>query len=315
MNYIQQINVNPLVSVVTIFLNAEKFIEEAITSVISQTYDAWELLLIDDGSTDNSTAIAQQYVRQYPGKVRYLEHEGHQNLGKSTSRNLGIYNSKGKYIAFLDADDVWLPQKLEKQVAILESYPDAAMVYGKTLFWHSWTGRTEDIERDHTPSLGVKLDSLIPPPTLFGGFFRNGISIPCPCSVLIRQSIVLGVGGFEESIQQLYEDQAFYAKIFLYRPVFAERGCWQKYRQHNDSSWYLSLQTGEDLSARLTFMNWLENYLLQEGFRNTELWANLRRQLFPYRHPFLFRLKKTAQRLVRKIKKVLSLRAMADVAR
>ena len=122
----------PLVSVIMIFLNAEKFIEEAIESVFTQSYDNWELLLVDDGSNDGSSTIARRYSEKYPEKVRYLEHDGHQNRGKSASRNLGINNSRGEYIALLDADDVFLPQKLEQQVEILESLPEAAMLYGRT---------------------------------------------------------------------------------------------------------------------------------------------------------------------------------------
>jgi cellulose synthase/poly-beta-1,6-N-acetylglucosamine synthase-like glycosyltransferase len=121
------------VSVIIPFLNAEKFIREAIESVFAQTYENWELLLIDDGSNDESTVIARSYAAEYPDKVRYLEHRGHQNLGKSTSRNLGIHNAGGDYLAFLDADDIFLPQKLERQVALLESRPWAGMVYGRTL--------------------------------------------------------------------------------------------------------------------------------------------------------------------------------------
>src|SRR5918999_1055965 len=111
----------PLVSVIMIFLNAEKFIEEAIESVFAQTYDSWELLLVDDGSTDDSTDIALRYAQQNPERVRYLEHDSHLNRGMSASRNLGITHAIGEYIAFLDADDVWLPHKLEQQVAILSS--------------------------------------------------------------------------------------------------------------------------------------------------------------------------------------------------
>src|SRR5215467_1200932 len=117
----------PLVSVIMIFLDAEKFIQEAIESVFAQTYANWELLLVDDGSTDASSEMALRYAEQYPTKVRYLEHEGHQNRGMSASRNRGINNARGEYIAFLDADDVWLPLKLEQQTAILESQPEAAM--------------------------------------------------------------------------------------------------------------------------------------------------------------------------------------------
>src|SRR3990172_11731590 len=122
----------PLVSVIIIFYNEERFIEEALECVFAQTYTNWELLLVDDGTTDNSTAIAQRYAEKYPEKVYYLEHPGHQNRGMSATRNLVIANAKGEFIAFLDADDVWLPHKLERQLAIIESQPDAAMVYGPT---------------------------------------------------------------------------------------------------------------------------------------------------------------------------------------
>src|SRR2546427_10186945 len=97
----------PLVSVVIIFWNAERFLQEAFASVFAQTYPTWELLLVDDGSSDESTAIAQRYVEHHPGQVRYLEHPGHANRGMSASRNVGIRHARGPYIAFLDADDVW----------------------------------------------------------------------------------------------------------------------------------------------------------------------------------------------------------------
>jgi glycosyltransferase involved in cell wall biosynthesis len=128
------------VSVVMIFLNAAKFIEEAIESVFAQTYSSWELLLVDDGSTDASTEIARNYANQYVDQVRYLEHAGHKNRGMSASRNLGTRNCKGKCVAFLDADDLWLSHKLERQTAILESKPKVAMVYGATQYWYSWIG-------------------------------------------------------------------------------------------------------------------------------------------------------------------------------
>jgi glycosyltransferase involved in cell wall biosynthesis len=88
--------------------------------VLAQTYDSWELMLVDDGSADGSTDIALRYAKQYPKKVRYFEHDGHQNRGASASRNLGISHAKGHYVAFLDADDVWLPHKLEQQVAVID---------------------------------------------------------------------------------------------------------------------------------------------------------------------------------------------------
>src|SRR5262245_24155101 len=92
------------VSVIIIFMNAQAFISDAIDSVFAQTYTNWELLLVDDGSTDASTQIALSFANGNPGRVRYLEHSGHRNRGMSASRNLGIQHAGGEYIGFLDAD-------------------------------------------------------------------------------------------------------------------------------------------------------------------------------------------------------------------
>jgi len=111
----------PLVSAIIIFLNEERFLSEAIESVLAQSYLNWELLLVDDGSTDASTEIARRYSERYSQRVRCLEHSNHVNRGMSASRNLGVRQANGEYIAFLDADDVWLPQELERQLAIMEA--------------------------------------------------------------------------------------------------------------------------------------------------------------------------------------------------
>ena len=86
----------PRVSAIINFLNEERFLQEAIESVFAQSFNDWELLLVDDGSTDGSTGIARRYAEKNPGKVRYLIHEGRQNRGMSASRNLGVRNAVGK---------------------------------------------------------------------------------------------------------------------------------------------------------------------------------------------------------------------------
>lgn len=288
----------PLISGVMIFLNGEKFIEEAILSVFAQTYDNWELLLVDDGSTDNSTAIALKYAEKYPEKVRYLEHPNHQNLAKSVSRNLGISNAKGDYIAFLDVDDVWLPPKLEKQVAILQSYPEAAMVYGATQMWFSWTGNPEDMIRDRYRKLGVKPDTLIQPPNLIPLFLRAKAETPGTCAVLIKREVIEAVGGHEESFRSMYEDQAFFVKICLKYPVFIESGCWDKYRQHPDSTCYVALKTGEFHLTEMSpsyrnYLNWLNVYLIKEkiiNIRTIEAWLIIQKILFFARYPLIDRI-------------------------
>ena len=107
----------PLVSVIIPLYNAEKYISETIESVINQTYENWELLVVDDCSTDNSREIVKSF-KQKDSRIRLIESEINFG-GPARPRNIGIDNSQGEYIAFLDADDVWLKNKLEIQLNLL----------------------------------------------------------------------------------------------------------------------------------------------------------------------------------------------------
>jgi len=185
------VSTSPLVSVVAIFLNAERFLDEAVRSVIAQTYPQWELLLVDDGSTDGSSAIARAWAEREPRRVRYLEHPGHQNRGMSESRNLGLQHARGEYLAMLDADDVWLPEKLARQVAILEANPAAALLFGAPLYWFGWTGQAEDRARDYVIDLKLPLDRVHEPPALLLSFLQGTAPPPCPSDVLLRRSAAL----------------------------------------------------------------------------------------------------------------------------
>ena len=102
----------PLVSIITPVYNSEEYLEETILSVINQTYKNWELLLIDDYSTDNSYKIIEKYLTDE--RIKYLRNE--RNSGPAITRNVGLEKSKGEYIAFLDSDDIWAKNKLELQI-------------------------------------------------------------------------------------------------------------------------------------------------------------------------------------------------------
>lgn len=295
----------PLVSIVMIFLNAEKFIQAAIDSAIAQTYDNWELLLVDDGSTDHSTKIALHYTQQFPDKVRYLEHENHQNRGMSASRNLGIRNAQGKYISFLDSDDIWLPDKLEIQVGILESQPESALVCAPAKWWYSWTGNAEDIQHDFVQKLNVPLNTLVKPPTLLLVFLQDEWA--SLCDILVKRELVEAQGGYEESFRGMYEDQVFHAKLCIASPVFVTNQCWYWYRQHPNACTSISHNIGQTYAARQTFLNWLEEYLIKQELQNTEIWKVLQKQLFPYRHPNLYRMSCRTQSLAKKVKRLVKL--------
>ena len=289
----------PIVSVVIIFLNEERFLGEAVESVLAQTYQAWELLLVDDGSTDASTDIAQRYAARDPAQVRYLDHEGHVNHGMSATRNLGVRHARGPLVAFLDADDVWEPRKLEEQVALLEAHPEAGMVCGTSLYWRSWTEQPGD--EDVAIAVGAPADALVAPPDLMLTLYPLGDgAAPCPSSLLIRHAVIEHVGGFEEHFRgdnQLYEDQGFLAKVYLRTPVYVASACWDRYRQHPDSCVSSVTEAGRYHVVRRYFLEWLEGYFAAEGEEGSEVWRRLQRALWPYRHPRLARVMDGAWRV------------------
>ncbi len=108
----------PLVSIVTPSYNASSFIKETIQSVQSQTYKKWEMIIIDDVSKDNTCELIKEEIKK-DDRIRLIELE--ENGGAAIARNTGINCAEGKYIAFLDSDDLWLPEKLEKQVAFMQN--------------------------------------------------------------------------------------------------------------------------------------------------------------------------------------------------
>lgn len=116
----------PKVSVIIPVYNAEKYLSEAIESVIDQSYDDWEIIAVNDGSTDSSPDILKNYENRYPSKIRVLHQP---NSGLSAARNAAIAAANGEYIAFLDADDLWLPEKTDEQVYLLDNNSDIGLVY------------------------------------------------------------------------------------------------------------------------------------------------------------------------------------------
>jgi glycosyltransferase involved in cell wall biosynthesis len=278
------------VSIVTPFLNPGVFLREAIESVLAQTYPEWELLLVDDGSTDGSTAIARAFAIVHPDRIRYLQHDGHVTLGASASRNAGIARARGEYIAFLDADDVYLPDKLAAQLPLLDARPDAGMLYAGTEYWHSWTGRPEDEGRDWIwRGFGVAPDTTIAPPVLLTTFLRDGGTVPCMGSVLARRRAIDAVGGWEDAFRQVCTDQVFHAKLALRVPIFVADGCWDRYRQHDASACHTVTRAGQMDAAFARYLAWLETHLAQQRVTDRDLWSALRAARRRYRHPRLAR--------------------------
>ena len=125
-----------LISVIIPAYNAELTIEETIAAVREQTVTNFELIIIDDGSTDRTVETVNKIE---DSRIRLLSY---QNEGLPTARNRGIENASGEYIAFLDADDLWTKDKLEKQLAMLETNPEAGVAYSQTCYIDEFANRS-----------------------------------------------------------------------------------------------------------------------------------------------------------------------------
>ncbi len=110
---------NTMVSIVVPVYHAQRFIEETMDSVLAQTYEDWELLLVVDGSSDPTIAVIEEYIdKKQEQRIRLLIQEN--NKGAALARNRGVQEAKGRYLAYLDADDLWKPQKLEKELRFMQ---------------------------------------------------------------------------------------------------------------------------------------------------------------------------------------------------
>jgi glycosyltransferase involved in cell wall biosynthesis len=295
----------PRVSVIMPFLNLERFIGESVNSVLAQTYGRWELLLVDDGSTDGSGEIARGYAARHPDRIRYLGHSSGQNRGASAARNLGLAHARGEFIALLDGDDIWLRHKLEQQVALLDATPTAGMVYGNTQWWYSWNHGSAAAGSDWVPPLGFPAGSLVPPPELLRRFMAGSAAVPATCSVLIRRSAVDAAGGFEERFRYVFTDHVFYTKLLLSTTVLVADGCWDRYRRRPGSSYSSIEGTSAYVEKRREWLHWTRGYLRDHGWEDTDLWRTLEGQIRRYEHPRAYAVREFRRKLPRRTRALL----------
>jgi len=295
-----------LVSVVTPFFNAAPFLQDAIDSVVAQTHADFELLLIDDGSTDAGRQIAEAAVGK-DRRLRLLHHSGGANLGKAASRNLGIEAARGDFVVFLDADDVLMPEKLARQVQLLRAHPTADLVLDRTLYWHP---DAETGAGDYMSPVGWASGRLFAPPDLMVLMLRKRGLVPCLCSPMIDLDLVRRLGGFDLAIPHLFEDQVLLAKVLLAGVTLTDDFCGEKYRQHPGSSSALAMESGAYHPGRLSaseqrYAEWLALYIARMGYDDPALRravAHLQRRFrYPRFYGTIRRIAGEARRLRRKL--------------
>jgi glycosyltransferase involved in cell wall biosynthesis len=174
---------NVIVSVIIPSYNREILIQKAIDSVMKQTFQDFEILVIDDASTDNTKEIIDSL---HNNKIKYFRLE--KNSGQCVARNYGIRHAKGKYVAFLDSDDEWLPEKLEKQIDCFSKGSDSlGAVYGRAY--------QKDVIRDVT---SVTTDEFYRGPV--SDKFMDGFCPPTPSLFMVKTDVIKECNGFDEKL-------------------------------------------------------------------------------------------------------------------
>ncbi|WP_395144273.1 glycosyltransferase family 2 protein [Armatimonas sp.] len=298
----------PLVSVVVIFYNPGRFFAEAIDSVLSQTFTDWELLLVDDGSTDGSKELAQTYAKEHSGRVIYLQHPGGLNRGMSATRNLGLAQAQGQYIALLDADDLWLPNKLAEQVRTLAAQPTAAALFGRSKIWHSWADTAT--QPDWLNLGGLTADRVVAPLEMLLHWLGDESFQPCTSEFIARTDILRKLGGWDESFKGLYEDNVLYTRLFTHYPVYAASATWSLYRQHPDNCCHQAMARGEWVlgrpnPAKERILLWIERYLHDNSINDPALTKALAAALLPFRNPVLYQARQLPRRAIHKLRSAL----------
>ena len=186
---------HPVVSIIIPCYNAASFIADAINSVLGQTYNSFEIILINDGSTDNTMEVLNKF--SHDNRLIYYCQT---NEGLSAARNKGVELAKGEYIALLDADDIWLPQKLAQQMMLFSSDPAVDMVFTDFATFDS----TGVVASSKLPDKGVELV------TYSELFARNNFIYPS--TVMIRKSIFSECGGFDTALRSI-EDYDMWLRI------------------------------------------------------------------------------------------------------
>lgn len=240
------------VSIITAVYNHERFLDEAIQSVVNQTYDEWELILWDDGSSDASYACCQRWARRFPDRIRAFQHAGGRNLGQERTRNAALKQTRGELLALLDSDDLYTRDKLRQLTAALAD-PKVGLAYGQTGILHQSTGYAEPPPSFHSPS-GCVLRDL-----LRGNFISA-------CSVVLRRSALPGREPFD-SVYRVCGDYALWIRIarnweFVHVPATV---AWWRDHGRNTST-RLTLQAKEE---RLQILLKLRKDRAYQDYRST----------------------------------------------
>jgi glycosyltransferase involved in cell wall biosynthesis len=209
---------NPTVSVLMAVYNGQRYLRDAVNSVIAQTFKDFEFIIIDDGSTDRSPELLASYAKAEP-RIRLITRP---NKGLTKSLNEGLHLARGEFIARMDADDISLPERFERQVMYLRDHPEVALV----------GSRVEFIDPDGFP-INLKPGMTLTHEEIDSALLRKGWPLVHP-AVMMRRDAVLAVGGYGEQYLTNQDHDLFLRLAERYRLANLSDVLLQ-YRQHFES--------------------------------------------------------------------------------
>ena len=260
MNYL--VKESPLVSVIIPVFNGEKYIEQSMKSVENQTYRFVELIVVNDGSTDETESKILNFISKSNLHVKLLTTV---NQGASHAKNLGIRSSRGQLIAFLDADDLWLPNKLEKQVSLLLMNKDAIGVgCGYLKFLDNSTRRTK-VLNFFWQQKSISAWALLEGP---GPGFNS--------TILLKRNVLDKLGGFDEMIGVMADDLDLVMRLHPLGKILQETNCLVELRVWNGQN-YRNLPDMEKALLRLYMKHFQQSqYHLDLALSNLNVWIGIR---------------------------------------
>lgn len=246
----------PQVSIVIPMFNAQNWISQTLDSVASQSFSDWEIIVVDDGSTDSGVAKVQQFSSTVTQTVRIMETE---NRGPSAARNLGIHEARGKYVALLDSDDLWHLEKLTDQVNLLESQTDAI---GCICNYEIQSGFDGPIIRRHSFQWSKKkLDDW--------ALMEDGS--PCLDSTLLAtREVLLEIGGFRTNMTNA-EDLELAYQLNQLGPILNTGKTQMTYRFHDQQNHRDRTTMIRDYRAFIGRWQEPKSSLYKRGMANVEL--------------------------------------------
>lgn len=234
----------PTVSVCTASYNHARFLPATLDSILGQTFRDFELIVLDDGSADNSLEILESYARRNPAIVRVLTHPGHQNLGTSVTDNVMIEESTGVYWCGHASDDVSYSERLERQVAFLESHPDIGWVYGIADYIDKHGKKLKGQFGQDLTTVSNLAEELI---------LGNRI---CGATAMVRMDCMKKIGPFEPGL--MYGDWEFWVRLAGRYPGAFLPGAVAGYRCHDYNTSMSFFQSEDPVRRRENISHSLE---------------------------------------------------------